>query len=957
MRGRAGELDAVVLPASPLDVLAQQIVAAAASEEISEDDLFALVRGAYPYRGLTRGEFDHVVEMLAEGIAHRWGRASALLHRDRTRSVLRARCGVRLAALTSGGAIPDTADYEVVHDPDGTVLGRVHEDFAVESLPGDVFLLGNTPWRIRRVEAGRVRVVDAHGALPSVPFWLGEAPPRSRELSRAVSDLRIEVARRLADRREAVAWLRLHTGVDEDGADQIGEYVAGTVAALGCVPSQQTVVAERCFDEAGGMQVILHAPFGARITRAWGLALRKRFCLTFDFELQAAATDDGIVLSLGPQHSFPLDAVFGMLRPATVRDDLLQAVLASLLFTTRWRWNATRALAVLRHRGGRRVPMPIQRMRADDLLAAVFPDQVACQDNRMGPITPPDHPLVRETVRNCLEDAVDLPGLVEVLIALARGQVRTVAVDTPSPSPMAQELLHANPYAFLDDAPLEERRARAVALRRIDPELAQGPGVLDHSAINQVAAESWPDVRGPDDLHDALLTLGLLPEDAAGPWAEWARGLVTAGRATVLAWRDDAGRLRRAYAALDRVGVLATLLPAARFKPETAVGQATSWDGSPEEAARRVVHGWVQSTGPVTAAALADRLGLPLVQVEAALRALEAQGAVLRGHFTPGTSELEWCERRVLARIHRLTLGRLRREVDPVAPAEFMRFLLRWQHVYPGTQLAGRDGTLQVIRMLQGFDLPAAAWELSVLPARVRRYTPADLDALCLEGEVVWGHLASPDHPETAPLRVRRGGVVQGLPIALLIREDLSFFTGRMQAPQGVRGAAAEVLGYLASHGASFLPDVARGIRRLPSEVDACVSELVASGAVTGDGFAGLRALVRGRRASSRTPSRRSLPGRWALFQSPGPPPSHDERTARWARQLLLRYGVVFRELLVRERHAPPGPEDEPSHGGPSRPFRDGGAVVERGIPLIRPPSEGRRPRTAARAAVRSLRL
>jgi ATP-dependent Lhr-like helicase len=897
----AGELDAVAIPQCPLDVLAQQIVAAAAAEEIPEDDLFALVRQSYPYRSLDRREFLQVVEMLSEGIAQRWGRASALLHRDRTRGVLRGRRGARMAALTSGGAIPDTADYAVVHDPDGAVLGSVHEDFAVESLAGDVFLLGNTPWRIRRVEAGQVRVVDAHGAPPSVPFWLGEAPPRTRELSSAVADLRSEIAGRLGDRPEAVRWLRDHCGLDEEGAAQLVDYVAATVAALGCVPTQRTVVAERCFDEAGGMQLVLHAPFGARITRAWGYALRKRFCLTFDFELQAAATDDGIVLSLGPQHSFPADAVFRFLSPSTVRDDLLQAVLASPLFTTRWRWNVTRALAVLRHHGGRRVPLPIQRMRAEDLLAAVFPEQVACQDNRVGPITPPDHPLVRETVRNCLEDALDLPGVQEVLAALGRGEIRTVAVDTPSPSPMAQELLHANPYAFLDDAPLEERRARAVVLRHTDPELARGPGVLDRAAIDEVASQAWPDVRTPEDLHDALLTLGLLPEGDAGPWAGWARELLAAGRADLLAWQDEAGRARRAYVARERLPHVRALL----------AGEGP--DGA-EEVARRIVQGWLQCTGPVTAEALARRLGLQSSLVEAALHLLEGQGAVLRGQFTPGVGAVEWCDRRILARIHRLTLGRLRREIDPVPPGVFLRFLLRWQHVYPGTQLAGRDGLLEVVGMLQGLEIAAAAWEDYVFPARLRRYDPADLDALCLAGLVVWGRLGpgGPAPPEPGGVR-RPGSVSRALPIGFLLREDLpAFLKDGGAAPGGgrLRGAAQDVVRYLEAHGASFLADIARGLRRPPAEVEAVLWELVAAGVVTGDGVSGLRALLgrrrRGRRRRGDAGGRRNLQGRWALLGVPAEPVSREERVAVYARQLLRRYGVVVRELAARERHAPP---------------------------------------------------
>src|SRR3990170_371917 len=510
---RAGELDRVIMPRRPLDVLAQQMVAEVASREIAERDLFELVRRAFPYRDLTAGEFEQVLTMLSDGIANRRGRVGAFIHRDQVHGMLRARRGARLAAITSGGAIPDVADYDVLEDPAGTFVGKVNGDFAVESMAGDIFLLGNTSWKIRRIEAGRVRVENAHGSPPNIPFWTGEAPARTRELSDAVSELRAEVGARLGDPAAVRRWLTDEAGIDDAGAEQIVSHFSETAAVLGVIPTQQTIVAERFFDEAGGMQLVLHTPFGGRINKAWGLALRKRFCLTFDFELQAAATDDGIILSLGEQHSFPLESVFSFVRAHTASDDLVQALLVSPMFTNRWRWNANRALALLRYQGGRRVPMPIQRMRAEDLMAAVFPEQVACQDNRAGPVPPPDHPLVNETVENCLREAMDIDGLREVVARIERGEIRTVAVDTPVPSAMSHEIINANPYAFLDDAPLEERRARAVTLRRTDPDLAKGIGALDATAIDEVRHEAWPDVRNADELHDHLLTIGLLPVD------------------------------------------------------------------------------------------------------------------------------------------------------------------------------------------------------------------------------------------------------------------------------------------------------------------------------------------------------------------------------------------------------------------------------------------------------------
>ena len=923
---RAGTLDRLIIPEAPLDVLAQQIVALTGSQEIHEDELWQLVRRAYPYRRLARDTFEALLQMVSEGISSRRGRAGAFVHRDQVHGVLKGRRGARLAAVTSGGAIPDTADYDVIEEPQETFVGKVNEDFAIESTAGEIFLLGNTSWRIRRIESGKVRVENAHGAPPTIPFWLGEAPARTAELSEAVSELRAEVANRLGQPEEAVHWLATQTAVDRAGAEQIIAYIAQTVAVLGSVPTQQTIVAERFFDESGGMQLVLHTPFGGRVNRAWGLAIRKRFCVTFDFELQAAATDDGIVLSLGEQHSFPLESVFRFVRPATARDDLVQALLASPMFTNRWRWNANRSLAVLRFAGGRRVPMPIQRMRAEDLMAAVFPDQVACQDNRSGPITPPDHPLVNETVNNCLYEAMDLEGLLAITARVERGEIRTVAVDTPSPSPMSHEILNANPYAFLDDAPLEERRARAVTLRRTDPDLAGGIGALDPAAIDEVRAQAQPDVRDVDELHDLLLTVGLLPEGDASAWEDLAADLIASGRATVASWRTETGEFR-AYVAAERTALVGAALPDVRFSPEIVLPLARSGasDQSPDDAGRQIVLGWMQICGPVDAAGLAQRLGFRSADVEIALAALEGMGIVLRGRFTPHASVEEWCERRLLARIHRLTLGRLRQEIEPVSAADFMRFLFRWQHVQPGSQLHGRDGVAQIIGQLQGLELPAPSWEEHVIPARVRLYDPADLEYLCLSGTVTWGRLsptgtgASGNGHEGGRRVRRRQGPGRSSPIAFVLREDLPVFLRDRPPTDEVLArlspAASEVVGYLRQHGAAFLMDVVKGTGRLPSEVEEALWELVVGGVVSGDGVAGLRRLLHGGRPRDRRISRaygggrthgRSLPvGRWAMWQSPTEvtPRTPDDAIAR---QLLRRYGVVFRDLLAREPVAPP---------------------------------------------------
>ncbi len=939
---RAGELDRIIIPTKPRDILAQQIVAIAASGEISEGDLWALVRRASPFADLPRDEFDEILEILSEGIATGRGRRSAYLHRDRVNGMVRARRGARLAAITSGGAIPDVADYDVIEEPTGTFVGKVNEDFAIESMAGDIFLLGNRSWKIRRVESGRLRVEDAQGLPPTIPFWLGEAPARSMELSAAVSDLRAEVDRRLANPEEAAAWVMAETGVERGAAEQIVTYILSTVAVLGAVPTQQTVVAERFFDEAGGMQLVLHTPFGGRINRALGLAMRKRFCLRFDFELQAAATDDGVVLSLGEQHSFPLDSVFRMISQQTLREDIIQAVLPSPMFGNRWRWNASRALAILRFEGGRKVPMPLQRMRSDDLMAAVFPEQVACQDNHAGPIIPPDHPLVNETIDNCLHEAMDIDGLREVLTAIDTGEIRTIAAETPAPSQMSHEILNANPYAFLDDAPLEERRARAVTLRRTDVDLAGGWGALDTEAIAGVRAQAWPDVRDADELHDFLLTVGLLPAADTAPWQALTDQLRADRRATWVTWAGAEGE-HQAFVAAERLQMAEVLCGSLQQDPPVTAPPGVR-QFTEDDAAVAVVQGWLEVVGPTTAQALASRIGLSASTVEIALAALEGRGVVLRGRFTQETAAevTEWCERRLLARIHRLTLGRLRQEIEPVSAADFMRFLLRWQHLAPGTQLHGREGLAAVIGQLQGLELPAPAWEHSVLRGRVARYDPADLEHLCLSGLVAWGRLThkEPSDPGNGnghgTAAANGSGEVQGprrrrrqrqaptrqAPLAFLLREDLHLFQSERAEPwsavEGLSREARDVAGYLAQRGASFLSEIARATGHVPAAVEDGLWELVARGMVTGDGIAGLRVLLqpevkrrnprRRLRAirGGRLPQRLMPVGRWALWGAgEGETVPTAERTEIIARQLLRRYGVVFRDLLGRENNLP----------------------------------------------------
>jgi ATP-dependent Lhr-like helicase len=923
---RRGELDRVIIPEYPLDVLAQQVVAMVACEEWGEDALFERVRRAYPYRHLARADFDAVVCMLAEGFTTRRGRRGAYLHHDAVNARLRGRRGARLVALTNGGVIPDNADYEVVVEPAGTFIGTLNEDFAVESLPGDIFQLGNASWRVLKIETGRVRVEDAHGQPPSIPFWFGEAPARSDELSAAVSRLRETIAVKLGigslNLEAALSWLVAEVSISRAAAEQIVDYLAATRAALGLMPTQDTLVLERFFDESGGMQLVIHAPLGNRINRAWGLALRKRFCRKFNFELQAAASEDAIVLSLGHTHSFPLDEVVGYLSAATVREVLVQALLDAPMFAVRWRWVSTCALAVPRFRGGRKLPARLQRMDAEDLVSVVFPDQRACLENVAGQRELPDHPLVHQTLRDCLTEAMDIEGLQRLLDAIERGAKRVVARDVTEPSPLAHEVLAAGPYYFLDDAPLEERRTLAVQSRRwLDPETATDLGRLDPQAIARVRAEAWPEAVNADELHDALILLGFMTteEGQRGPgWPGFFRELAGEGRAAVLGSGDQG-----LWVAAERLPELSALFPGALVEPPiSAPASLRSRSWTREEALVEVLRGRLEGLGPTSASALADAAGLPQAEIEQALRVLEAEGFVLRGQFTPDAQETQWCERRLLARIHRQTLNRLRQEIEPVTAADLMRFLFAWQHLSPGYRLEGPQGLAGIVEQLEGFEAPAAAWESEILPARIEDYDASWLDGLCLCGKVTWLRLTPPK------LSQDRGrgpsiGPVRATPIALVSRKHLpawSACTGLAQpGAQELRPSplAQHVAEYLQAHGASFFEELVEGTRLLYTQVEDALGELVAWGLVTADSFTGLRALLVP--SAQRRPiagARRRVKtvafgvedaGRWvSLRRSEADRTLEPEQVERLARILLRRYGVVFRRLVEREPLLPP---------------------------------------------------
>jgi ATP-dependent Lhr-like helicase len=904
-----GELDRLCIPEAPLDVLAQQIVAAASIETWSEDELFALVRRAAPYRALSRADFDAVVRMLAEGFSTRRGRRGALLHHDAVGGRLRGRRGARLTAVTSGGAIPDTFDYDVLLEPDNIPVGTVHEDFAIESMAGEVFQLGNASYRIRKAEPGLLRVEDARGQTPSIPFWIADAPGRTDELSMAVSALRARVDELLASASaraddelngasapaelERVAGaLERELSLSSQAARELVEYLAAARGALGVMPTRETLVVERFFDETDSMHLVLHVPFGTRINRAFGLALRKRFCRSFNVELQAAASDDGIVLSLGPMHSFVLSEVFRFLRADGVRDVLVQALLPAPMFGVRFRWNASRALAIARFRGGKKVPPRFQRMASDDLLAVTFPDQVACAENLAGEREIPDHPLVFQTIHDCLHEAMDINGLCALLSRIERGEIRCVARDLSEASPLAHELLNARPYAFLDDAPLEERRTQAVQTRRRgDDRAARDLSALDPEAIARVVSECRFEPRDCDELHDLLLVHAALPEAEGHGYRALFAELCAAGRAGCLSLGQT-----RLWIAAERSALWRWIAPDVALEPACAQPVHVACAATTrEEALREVVRGRLEAVGPTTSQELAVALGLTESDVELGLCALEAEGFVLRGYYRPAAQTSEWCERRLLARIHRATLDRLRSEIEPVSPAVLLRFLAQHQHVSRDSQLAGVEGLYAAVSQLSGLELSACAWESDVLPLRVSGYVPEQLDRLCFSGRVSWARAARAG-------AARSEGPIRTTPIALYARESMRGLRAPITEDVPLSTAAESVRAQLAARGASFVSELARGSGLAPAHVQEALGELIGQGLVTSDGFAGLRSLIE----AGKMRPQADAAGRYALLTDEG---SHgadgaEERLVALAKSLLARWGIVLRKLLERESPA-----------------------------------------------------
>ncbi len=922
---RRGELDEVIIPEKPLDILAQHLVAEVSMEEYDEDELYSMAKGAYPYRNLERKEFDEVIDMLSKGFSLRKGRRGAHLHHDMVNGKLRARKGARLAAVLSGGAIPDNFDYEVVLEPTGTFIGTVNEDFAIESVPGDIFLLGNHSWRIARVIGGKVRVEDANGQPPTIPFWFGEAPGRTKEFSYAVSRLREEVSDRIAENEFkqidinalenrgalAIGWLTDEVGLSHEAAKQIVFYLGMVKAALGVVPTQKNLVIERFFDEAGAMHLVIHSPFGSRLNRAWGLSLRKRFCRKFNFELQAAATEDSIILSLGATHSFPLDEVFMYLHPDTVRGILTQALLDVPMFEVRWRWNATRALAVARRRGNGKVPPAIQRIQSEDLIALVFPDQLACLENIAGDREIPDHPLVRQTLEDCLTEAMDIEELEGLLEGIHEGKHELKALDLREPSPLSAQILNARPYAFLDDAPLEERRTHAVQNRRwLDPAEASELSVLDEGAIRAVREEAWPEAENADELHDVLVLCGFLTEEEGTRWIEYFQDLCEERRATVV----SIGKNHNIWVAAERLHHIEKIHKNAIRTPLIKLPQRLKDEELTTESAMvEVVRSRLEALGPVTAERLSDDLVVKARETEAALLALENEGFVFRGSFTSSAETEEWCERRLLARIHKYTLGKLRKEIEPVSAADYMCFLFSWHGMDSEQKPEGVEALRAVIHKLEGFSAQSASWEGDILPARVKNYDFMWLDMLCLSGGVVWWRINPPCESASGPIRTT--------PISIVTRENMNTVGkgGCGQINEKLSTSALEVFERLKESGATFFDNLLVETGLLKSKLEDAISELVAAGMVTSDSFAGLRALLveskyktNAKRVGRRKNWKATVfnmegAGRWSIVGGNGTAEKEDRKDLESvARVLLRRYGVVFRKLLTREGSMPP---------------------------------------------------
>lgn len=923
----AGELDSITIPPAPLDVLAQQLVAEVSARDWPVGELLQAVRTAWPYQHLPEETFLAVIRMLADGYSSRRGRRSALIFYDAINGQIRSRPAARLTALQNGGAIPDHFDYEVIMLPQGHRIGTLNEDFAFESIPGDIFQLGNTSYRMLKIEQGRVLVEDAHGQPPNIPFWTGDKPGRSDELSAAVSRLRADTEQLFTELEPAQIIDKFcDTGISRVAAIQLVEYLHASWQALGCLPTASNIVMERFFDDSGDMHLVVHAPLGSRLMRAWGLALRKRFCRQFNFELQAAALEDSLILSLGETHSFEISDVAQYLNAETVREVLIQALLDAPMFELRWRWNATIALAVQRMRNGKKLPPQWQRNQAEDLVAVVFPDQIACLENVRGAREIPDHPLVKQTIEDCLTNSMDIAGLEQLLTRLKAGEVTIHCLDLVGPSPLSREIINARPYAFLDAGEAETRRTRAIGNDPGDLSAAATLSIISVEAMTQVREEAWIQPRDADELHDGLLQLGCLTA------AEYASGNSCAGASgdaskwgswfTLLTddWRVCRFRLKSRdneaggqgntacwWIASERLPEWLAIHPESDFSPDPRNLLPSTAAPQPEEALLSLLRSRMSGLGPVSRLQLAQDFGLPESTLQTALLSLQNQGfAVL---MEDEAVKNLWCERRLLARIHRYSREQRRRAVKPVPPAQFMNFLLRWH----GLDDAGADLD-QTLSLLQGWAAPGAIWEHALLASRCSSYSPEQLDQRFLSGELAWFRpAASTDSKRT---------IVTATPIAIVLRNHLRQWRSFSSKAEDIADSTAiHILQILREQGALFTSDIEQQAGLLRPQLEQAFKTLIAAGTITADAFSPLRWLLRPESQKlrrSRMAGRRghtpNLPvGRWSATAIPADSETQAEtanarqhRLAIICQALLRRYGVVFRAVVQRETLLPP---------------------------------------------------
>jgi ATP-dependent Lhr-like helicase len=902
---RRGHLDEVEIPMGCVDIAAQQIVAIAAEEgEISETELLRILRSAYNFGDLDAPRLRHLLDQLSAELPERIMGAAPKIFFDRVNARVRPRRSARLSAITSGGTIPEAGNYDVVIESEGRKVGDVEEDFAQESSRGDVFSLGSMPWQIQRISRGRLMVEPAPGMAPTLPFWITEAGGRSPALSSEISDLRREIWNRVERNESPVEWLMAECAMSERAATQAADYVRRGVEALGTIPDEKTVVVERFFDGLGGTQVVIHTPFGIRLNRGLGLALRKRLCQSFDFEIQAQAIDDGVLLALNSRHSFPLETLFSMLKARNARDVLVQALLAAPMFEVRFRHVATRALAVMRSSRGKRVPAWIQRLRSQELLSAIFPGQQACIENKPVAIELPDHFVIDETIRECLEESTDLPRTVKILEGIESGTIRVVGVDGIAPSVFAHRLLLAWDYSFLDDGERANRRSRTVTMNRGMAEdvfrKEDLSDLLSMEAVDTVVAEVTGRAvgrrpRSRDELYDLIRTHGSLTqseiEDRLGE-----------GARAMLSELDAEGRISRITLSNELMEKIVAVEDKAIFDA------AYSGIGDRDAARLELVRRAFKTSGPTTASEIAARVHFSQSEIDQSLAALEANGAIFQGHFTRADIT-QWCDRYNLERIHRMTLARVRAEIEPCADHEYAAFRLRWMHIGGAELPADQTGVATVLDQLSGIAATPEIWEHAILPARISGYRPEMLDLVCMSGQMQWVAVAGESTDVTrAPATPSR--------VTFIPRKAALFVPREESTPEDPKELA--VLQALGAAGAQYLDEVAERANLSERDALSALWRLAAPGRVGNDNFAPLRMFAedRGAERALESVTRRnstrhdaavrarlksSLAGRWSLIRAVEPAPVGSDETRDLALKLLERHGILSREMLAIE--------------------------------------------------------